>query len=346
MPPKMDPAASESTVNKDDGPAPSSSSVKSPTKPPSSGLGRAKTETPHLPASNYEIPRYTRDTQPVVGNKSYELSLRMDGRLGFAMDRSNTANPGINLSLNRGNFHEGTLRVLTQVLTELARLKQDLSDTDIQNRVNSVALILTYGVETMAYLKLRAINLFRPSEASKFFSKPKVPDHFEIPTPLAFAISQLGVVEVSSLPKRMICYPTADLASAQTHFVGNKRNWSQTAYAEAVRYAKYLGMSFSTVDLDIKVGSAWWLFKPDVTDGLLTIRCPLPEDNYTLAGATVFMLFYHNVGSDAALELFNLTPLGTHDYGSFLRNPRDGFNASSYYAISSEGTDDMWKSSA
>lgn len=339
-------SASESTVNKDAAPAPSSASVKSPVKPSSSGLGRAKTETPHLPASNYEIPRYTRDTQPVVGNKNYEFSLRMDGRLGHSMDRSKTARPEVNCSLNRANFHEGVLKVLRQILSEMARLKQDLSDAEIQERVESVSLTLAYGVATMAYLKLRAINLFRPNEASKFLTKPKVPDHFEIPTPFAFAISQLGVVEVSSLPRRMICYPTADLADASNHLVGNKRNWSQTAYAEAVRYAKYLGMSFSTVDLDIKVGSSWWLFKPDVTDGLLSIRCPLPEDNYTLAGATVFMLFYHDVGSDPAIDLFNIDSLGNDDYGSFIRNPRDGFNASSYYAISSEGTDEMWKSSA
>nr|UHA47118.1 hypothetical protein [Raphanus sativus cryptic virus 2] len=338
--------ASESTVDKGEAPAPSSSSVKSPIKPVSSGVGRAKTETPHLPASNYEIPRYTRDTQPVVGNKNYEFSLRMDGRLGFAMDRSRTAFPEVNCSLNRNHFHDGIRKVLVQILSEMARLKQDLSDADIVDRVNSVALILAYGVGTMAYLKLRAINLLRPNEASKFLTKPKVPDHFEIPTPFAFAISQLGVVEVSSLSRRMICYPTADLADASSHLCENKRFWSQTAYAEAVRYAKYLGMSFSTVDLDIKVGSSWWLFKPDLTDGLLSLRCPLPEDNYTLAGATVYMLFYHDVGSDPAIDLFDVTALGTNDYGSFIRNPRDGFNATAYYAISSEGSDEMWKSSA
>lgn len=339
-------SVSESTVNKDEAPAPSATSVKSPTKPTSSGIGRAKTETPHLPASNYEIPRYTRDTQPVVGNKNYELSLRLDGRLGFCMDRSRTARPEVNCSINRANFHDGAFEVIRHVLIELSRLKQDLSDTEINLRVDSVALMLAYGVDTMAYLKLRAINLLRPNETSKFLSKPKVPDHFEIPTPFAFAISQLGVVEVSSLSKRMICYPTADLADAQQHLCVHKRNWSQTAYAEAVRYAKHLGMDFSTVDLDVKVGSSWWLFKPDLTDGLLSIRCPLPEDNYTLAGATVFMLFYHDVGSDPALTLFNLVSLDDADFGSFIRNPRDGFNASAYYAISKEGSDEMWKTSA
>lgn len=197
----------------------------------------------------------------MIGNKSYELALHLDGRLGFCKSRANISRPGVNVTLNAANYR-----------------------------------------------------------------------------------SQLGVVEVSSLSKRMICYPTLESAFASTWICARKTEWSQTAYAEAVRYAHDLGMDFTTVVLDVKVGSSLWLFAPMISDDLFSLRCPLPEDNYTVTGAVVQMLFHKAAANNAVSEIFNLASIPDADYGSFIPGPREGFNLSAYYAISNEGSDEVSKS--
>ncbi|KAA8548732.1 hypothetical protein F0562_000416 [Nyssa sinensis] len=49
--------------------------------------------------------------------------------------------------------------------------------------------------------------------------------------------------------------------------------WSVAVHAQAVDYTKSLGMQFSTVDLGMKQGSAWWLYDEEYVDDVYYLKC-------------------------------------------------------------------------
>ncbi|KAK3034357.1 hypothetical protein RJ639_032255 [Escallonia herrerae] len=109
--------------------------------------------------------------------------------------------------------------------------------------------------------------------------------------------------------------------------------WSAPLYAQAVEYAKSLGLQFTTVDLNGKLGSSWWLYKQNVEEDFFSLDCIIPEDNYTPETAVLHTLWCINEESGFDNEFVDLSPLGTHVYGSMLRNPHAGINLDTYFAI-------------
>ena len=68
--------------------------------------------------------------------------------------------------------------------------------------------------------------------------------------------------------------------------------WSDFTYSDAVDFAEKLGMRFATVDLTVKVGSSWWLFRPRELGDFYELLCPLPGDNYTEEGTVLLYIVY------------------------------------------------------
>nr|GLL21453.1 Coat Protein [Ipomoea trifida] len=88
---------------------------------------------------------------------------------------------------------------------------------------------------------------------------PRTSDALVIPVGFAFAIQQLGIVNVADTLNETIYIPCF-LMRATLMAYDQLNHWNPNAYAEAVEYARPLGMRFHIVDLK-KDGTTWWLFR-------------------------------------------------------------------------------------
>lgn len=69
----------------------------------------------------------------------------------------------------------------------------------------------------MTYLKLHNLNYYDLSVADRCRRKPNVPDPFEIPSPFALAITQLGAIKLSGMTRQLYLSPSAP-AGSDTNF--------------------------------------------------------------------------------------------------------------------------------
>ncbi|KAK3041664.1 hypothetical protein RJ639_001474 [Escallonia herrerae] len=204
---------------------------------------------------------------------------------------------------------------------------------DSEVRARNVAAQLTIGCTVVTYMKLRSLHLLDLSQMDKVLRKPKEAETLEIPAPFALAISHLGLFKVSSRTDDLKVGPTFSAADAANFGLPQGSKWSAPLYAQAVEYAKSLGLQFTTVDLNGKIGSSWWLYKQNVEEDFFSLDCIIPEDNYTPETAVLHTLWCINEESGFHNEFVDLSPLGTHVYGSMLRNPHAGINLDTYFAI-------------
>ncbi|ONK54964.1 uncharacterized protein A4U43_UnF9110 [Asparagus officinalis] len=139
----------------------------------------------------------------------------------------------------------------------LLRNKTKMTNQEIEDRINSVS---AYLVDGCYLIKLRALLFIEfPSRYNSIsLKRPKVHNDLPIPTPYAFAIQQLGAVNAADLPRERMYVPVL-LEVGHRFGIPTQRSWNSNAYAEAVEYARNLGMRFSIVDLNKKSGTVWWL---------------------------------------------------------------------------------------
>jgi hypothetical protein len=173
--------------------------------------------------------------------------------------------------------------------------------------------------------------------------KPKVSLALEVPLPFAIAISQLGAVEINSMPRRTIAVPAISVVEAAHFMIPRDQRFKAADYAHAVKFAKSLGIDFSTVDLNMKAGSAWWLLRGEITEEVFQLSLPLPESNFTEDDAILHSMFCMNPDRSFGTTLFSLGELNAGTYGSILRNPHKGMNANSFFALCSGPLSTMWK---
>ena len=83
----------------------------------------------------------------------------------------------------------------------------------------------------------------------------------------------------------------------------------------------------------------------DADTGVFSLRCVLPESNYTDEDAIVHSMFCLDEQLRFGSELFRLYDGGVAqgEYGSMLRNPQAGMNVNSFLAFSDEPLNSMWK---
>nr|GMD21892.1 putative coat protein [Ipomoea batatas] len=161
------------------------------------------------------------------------------------------------------------------------------------------------------------------------------PTPFQVPQPYALAISSLGRIKISGLQKQLFLTPVPPADAADTTFgcPDEGHIWNPVAYSRAVEFAKKLGLHFSSVDLTLKMGSSWWLFRPVYAHGHFRLDCPYPQENFTNTTAAVAML-YCNDGTDGLYNpIIDLPALGADTFGSMLRDPPADIAVSAFYAV-------------
>lgn len=110
-------------------------------------------------------------------------------------------------------------------------------------------------------------------------------------------------------------------------------------------YEEMLIREFATVDVveGPKAGTAWWLLRGAVNGGRFSMRCVLPESNYTEEDALLLSMFCLDEQLELGASLVQLDGVAQGDYGSMLRNPHAGINVNTFLALSDEPLRSMWK---
>ncbi|KAK2985298.1 hypothetical protein RJ640_024294 [Escallonia rubra] len=273
--------------------APEVSTPGSSPAPESSHRVTSKTEAPAQPKLIFHDFEGDEYDPDALRNRELELIYKREGRLGIFFERSAMKPIPLYLEIQSIGYRDGINRTMYGALLRSQRTKGYTEAADSEVRARDVAAQLTIGCTVVTYMKLRSLHLLDSSEMDKFFRKPKEAETLEIPAPFALAISHLGLF----------------------------------------KYAKSLGLQFTTVDLNGKLGSSWWLYKQNVEEDFFSLNCIIPEDNYTPETAILHTLWCINEESGFHNEFVDLSPLGTHVYGSMLRNPHAGINLDTYFAI-------------
>ncbi|DAZ87296.1 TPA_asm: coat protein [Arceuthobium sichuanense virus 8] len=296
-------------------------------------------EPPHTHTAFEKAPSKAEIVPP--GNEEFFFSLRLAGKLGhFQARTANTVTPII-VPLSTITFAGGIRRTLSETMTRLLRNKGYQNLLEIQAQADQTVDQLVNGCIVMTYQKLRALHKLDISERSKFLTRPKVPSPFMVPTPFALAIQHLGVVKVSSLTYSRSYVPTFTEEQSVNYGLLSGNPWSIAAYNEAVEFAKSVGMQFSTVDTQVRLGSSWWLLEPNEDDEIFTLRCRLPEDNYTEQTAVIALLFCNTTDGGFLNPICDLSSLPEADYGSLVRDPPYGVHMNAYFGIEAT-SDQLW----
>jgi len=296
----------------------------------------ARTEKPSNPSNPYKAYPYPYE-ENAVGNPNAVMSLKLEGQLGLFYPRDKTKRLPTAIDIDFDAIRNAVSRVLHFVLSE--RADKVLVEMDYQSKTAHVHNIVTYlanGVCVMTYLRLYYVNYHNPDLASRYRVKPEVTDPFEVPAPFALAISQLGAIKISGLPEELYLSPTVPADSDTKFGCSNLIVWSPVVYSKYVLQAKKLGLQFSTVDLEVKLGSSWWLFRPSDDNQSFALQAPYPEENFTVNTAILASLFCNTDTRGFNNPIIDLAPLGTQTFGTFLRKPVADLSVNSFYAITEE----------
>lgn len=317
-------------------------SVNSPQKPSGAVAGSRRTEVPREPENPYHAFEAAKPDPTAIGAPDYERSLILDKRLGEFLTRAQLAQEPTYVNINATAHFNSVRATLTEVLRRNLSLSGDRIEADIEAQATRHGSILAQGVCILTYLKLRAVNSLEINGLTKFSKKPQSPEPFKVPYPFALAISALGVVKVSSLTSEKDICPSATQEDAARFLLPANTRWSTARYALSKEFAEKIGMKFASVDLSVKLGGSWWLFRPVEIGTILALRCTLPEDNYTEETAVMRTLYLRPEEQLASNEIFDLSDIDDHDYGSFIKNPFDDINVTTYFAFE-EVMSEVWK---
>nr|QRG29181.1 putative CP [Alloteropsis cryptic virus 2] len=275
-----------------------------------------------------------------AGNFNYTAALLERDQIGFWRDREDCAAKVTSIELKPIGYYHGIRSTLEASLCRLLKLKTELEKSTFEDRVTRTAQTLATGCCVMTYLKLRLITLSENFDAweSSTIRRPRVSDDLAIPAGFAFAIQQLGYVNVLDTPKEVIYAPRFPKEGHQFGLPTEPGYppWNPNAYAEAVEYARALGMQFATVDLKKKEGTAWWLYRQSYEEGIFELHCPIPETNFTNSMTATHALWLDDKNADPSRTFVDLSPLGKDVFAIAMRNPHPGINITCFEAISGE----------
>lgn len=325
-----------------DTPRISTHSAKSAPIPKTPSIGARRTEKPTEPTRLYGITNVIPEVETTIGNNELIFMTKATGQLGIFYDRQSTMNVPTAIELNPENFREAIYATTIEICDRLLSAREYLTLPESQMDAATLAQHLTYGVSVATYLKIKAVNYLDTRFKNRFYKRPMVSDPFEIPQPYALALSQLGQMKVSGLPDELYVTPMIPTDAGGNLCLPTGITWSAATYNRAVDFAKKIGLQFSTVDLGVKMGSSWWIYRSVEEDNLFQLSCPVPEENFTMQTAALRTLFCINAAGGLNNPIFNLDPLGNDTYGTMLRNPPHRVDVSTFYAV--EGSfETVWK---
>jgi hypothetical protein len=309
----------------------------------SSSHVKNRIDTPKRPATTAVLPEPAATDTLAIGNKDYETMLMLEGRFGVFYKRADTEDFCKWATIDGDNFRMSVEATLRGVIRRCLRVHKLESEVNITSRVDYLVPILLNGVCLATYNRLRAVNFAFETEGDRYIAKPKTPNPFEIPKPFAIALQLLGAIEIVSLPKRTVAFPTMSTAEAGRFFLPANTRFRAAEYGQAVEYCKSIGMQFAPVDLSMKCGSAWWLLHGEAVDEAFQLTLPLPESNFTEQDALMHLMFCATANNSFGNSLFTLGELNVGDHGYLLRNPHDDANVNAYFAYSDEPLSQLWK---
>ncbi|WCJ29078.1 hypothetical protein M5689_010737 [Euphorbia peplus] len=284
----------------------------------------AKQELPVELENFHQSPTRCHGGEVPIGNPEYAEMLKRNGQLGCFYDRDQTTNTPTPITMNHLVLRECVILTLTHVLNNLlSESNQETIETLPKNfqDVETFAQELANGIGVALYMKLRSLNLTEPSVMERFYSKPCVPNPFEIPAAYAYAISTLGQFKVSGMPYQYFYTPVCSVEAANNYCIPDGITWSPYAYIRAMEYAKRIGMLFDIVEHQVKRGTSWWLLQPVVTERGFELQCPILGENFTDEVTLVRALFCVTADGGFCTDLVDLEPHQNLNFGSMLRNP-------------------------
>jgi len=300
--------------------------------PKGRSLGPIRTERPTQvirDSSAYALPQ--EDT--ALGNLQAIMSLRAEGKLGLFYPRNLTASRPTHVTIQVENFRSSAYRLILAVLNQESINAKPAVNAALTMNIPETASQLTSGVCIMLYLRLQSVNCLDSRVADRYRERPMVPAHFQVPSPFALAITQLGQIKLSELPEEIYLSPTIPADAAVNFCLPEDDVWKPVEYAKAVANAKILGLQFSDVDLESKLGSSWWLYRPVQEDDEFRLECPYPEENFTLNTTILAALFCNNNDDGFLNPIIDLDAIGTAVFCSLLRYPPEDISLNVYYAI-------------
>lgn len=329
-------------------PAPTEPKAPSPVKttvtpaqrpPPPRG---ARTEPPVEPANKYLISQAPADSAVPIGNKEFVFAAKLEGKFGIFYERSHTNPEPTAVEMDLYTMYECSVHTLTDIIDRALRAREYESFEVSHVDANQLAHSIADGITVLTYCKLRSVNYLQPHTMDRFYYKPMVPEPFEVPEPYALAIEQLGSIKVSGKRDEQYLMPTIQVAHIPRCGLPGNRRWTPSAYCQAVEMAKKIGLHFSSVDLSVKMGSSWWLYRAVQDGNHFELQCMIPEENYTEQTAALRNLYSVDGHGGYQTNIVDLTPLGNTCYGSMFRNPQDRVDLAVYYAVTKEA-DIMWR---
>lgn len=301
-----------------------------------------RAENPTLPPhAEPAFPQFAVDDLS-AGNHNYVINRKERGLLGLFRSRDKIVPVPIRIEIDPVTLHLAFAETLFGYLDNTLRRKDVLNNTETRERAMYYAGILANGCCIMTYLKVRSIIIseFQDSYNERNLKRPRVTSDHVIPLPFAYAIQQLGIVHVIDLEQEIKIAP---VFPEEGHRFGVPTNqiWNSNAYYDAVVYAKSLGMQFGIVDLKEKKGTAWWLFRPYISEGVFELQCPIPETNFSSALAITYSLFLPKDPSTEQRVLFDTTELGDQVFGTFMRSPHQDIALTAFYGIT-QSDPEVW----
>jgi hypothetical protein len=269
-----------------------------------------------------------------VGNPDFTAELKDEGKLGLFLTRDRARRAPVAVTMNVTNYHSGMVRTIRDSMIHLLQSKTEFNDADIEERIANVAEQLANGACVTTYLKLRALIYIELPDLYDiaYLKRPKAITDLPVVAPFAFAIQQLGAVNIANLDREARYVPVLP-DTGHAFGVPTGYSWNPNKYAQAVDYARKIGLHFNVVDLKQKSGTAWWLLRQHYEEEIFELKLPFPEVNFTSAMAVTHTLFLRGHEDNPSNGIFNLTPCGNDDYGYILRDPHFGINVSTFETI-------------
>nr|CAH2618729.1 putative coat protein [Conifer deltapartitivirus]CAI5383947.1 putative coat protein [Conifer deltapartitivirus] len=316
--------------------ASSAASIQRPATPPSAPVsGRNppfKTDVPRLPRAEPSAYEQATTDEVEIGNRQFEMMQYINGTIGHRFSRLQIKKTPQYIELSCYRMRNSIVHTIGAVMLRILYTRGVLESQEVIQRSQSMATIISNGTMLLLYKKLRNIHLTEFDHFERFARKPKVTDSIEVPVPYAYALQSLGKVKVNSLTTDLEIAPT--FPRNETSFGMDATNsWSPDEHAQCIEYVKSLGIPCCTVNLGVKIGSAWWLMRQEQMDNTIRVSCPLPESNFTERAAVLSTLFTMGTNTPVANNVADLSSFGNDNYGIMLQNPPSGVNISTFHAI-------------
>jgi len=188
------------------------------------------------------------------------------------------------------------------------------------------------------YAKLRTIHKQYGKYSSRFTTPASYHKDIELPTPLADAISNIGVFESTCATK---CYLFVPVFPEGTKYEGrSQEEWNSNKYESCMEIYRRLDIPLRNVDTRVKTGSAWWTLKIGAEYEQYFATMIVPPLHYSDNAVTTSLMFM-SVDNEDKAENFVQFKTDDENYGKRFRRIRSGAQTRAFMALA-QMTEEDW----